>query len=70
MRIYNNISNNSEHIKQRCKSFIAELGTPVTVFCRNIGISPSAYHHWQKGMLKLADSTVERISEYLDKYGF
>lgn len=73
MRTYINNTNaaiNPETTKQRCKNFISEFGTPVTVFAQKIGISASSYHRWQKGFLKLADDTVERISDFLDKYGY
>lgn len=57
-------------LKDRCKKFTHELGIPITRFCRNINISTMAYYSWQSDDLKLAESTLKRINEYLSKYGF
>lgn len=61
---------NAEKLKSRCKEFISEIGIPTTRFCRNVSVSVSAYNTWQRGELKLADSTLERIDAYLKKYNF
>ena len=70
-----NINNNKikidqTEIKARAKKFIAELGIPVTCFCKNIGISSSAFNRWQRNDLNLSETTVNRISEYLKRYNF
>lgn len=57
-------------LKNRCKKFTHELGIPVTRFCRSINISTRAYYSWMSDDLKLAESTLKRIDEYLSKYGF
>lgn len=57
-------------VKERAKYFINELGIPVTVFSRKVGISRVAYVRWQIGDLNLSQQTEKRISDYLSKYGF
>lgn len=57
-------------LKERCAQMLRELGTPVTVFCRKVNISRSAYYAWQLDTLDLSNSTLERIDNYLTKYGF
>lgn len=57
-------------LQKRCKTMLAELGIPVTVFCRKINLSTCAYYGWQKDELRLSDATLARIDNYLSKYGF
>lgn len=57
-------------LKERAKKFIDELGVKVSVFSENVGISYISYYKWQKGNLKLSESTENRISDYLSRYGF
>ncbi len=54
----------------RCTRFLVELGIPVASFSRRVKLSPQSLYDWKKGKLKLADSTLKRIDEYLTKYGF
>ena len=54
----------------RCQHFLDELGFPATVLSRKIGISSQALYEWRRGNLNLADSTLQRIDEYLKKYNF
>ncbi len=54
----------------RCIRFLETLGIPTTVFCRNVKISPTAFYSWKNGNLTLSDSTLERIEDYIGKYGF
>lgn len=57
-------------LSERCFKFMRELGVPLSQFCRNINLSTTALRDWKKGRLKLSDSTLARIENYLDKYGF
>ena len=57
-------------LEKRCKQMIEELGIPVTAFCRNVNISASAYYAWHRGTIDLSAATLDRIDEYLKKYGF
>ena len=57
-------------MKARIQRFLNELQLPKTRFCRGIGISTQALNAWLRDDLKLADSTLKRIDEYLKRYGF
>lgn len=57
-------------LKDRCRRFLSELGVPVTRFCKNIELSTSSYHDWQRGRYGLSQNTLNRIERYLEKYGF
>jgi hypothetical protein len=57
-------------LEQRVKRFLLEFGVPVTEFCRRIDLSTSCYYEWRRGDLKLSDTTLKRIENYLTKYGF
>ena len=57
-------------LKERCKRMLDELSISVTGFCRKINISASAYYAWCRGTLELSTTTLDRINDYLTKYGF
>ncbi len=57
-------------LQERVNNFLSELGVPLTVFSKKVNLSASAIRSWQKGTLNLSDSALERIDEYLSKYGF
>lgn len=57
-------------LKERCKKMIDELSISVTGFCRKINISASAYYAWRRGAIELSTTTLNRIDNYLTKYGF
>ncbi len=59
-----------DDLKSRCDRFLFELGIPVTRFCGKISLSKSGYYGWKSGQLKLAETTLQRIDEYLKKYNF
>ena len=46
---------------------LKEIGIPVSVFCRKIGISQTAYYRWQTGDLRLSDEKETRIRQYVNK---
>lgn len=54
----------------RCQKFMATLGVPVTAFCRSVNILPTAFYSWKNGTMKLSDTTLTRIDEYLKNYNF
>lgn len=60
----------SELLKQRCDRFLLAFGTPVTKFCRMVSISCPAYYKARRGELELSDSTINRISSFLNGHGF
>jgi hypothetical protein len=49
---------------------MATLGVPVTAFCRSVNILPTAFYSWKNGTIKLSDTTLTRIDEYLKNYNF
>ena len=57
-------------IKERCRSFVSEIGLPVRSLCRHIGISDTAYYRWLKDDLRLSRETEQRIDLFLQKYNF
>lgn len=57
-------------LKERTKKFLNELGIPMTSFARNIGRSPQAIYGWFADRLKLSDTTLSKIEEFITKYGF
>lgn len=57
-------------LPERCKNFLNELGVPITKFCLNIKLSRTSLYEWLNGKINLTESTLNRIDEYLKKYGF
>ena len=57
-------------LKIRLNHFLEEMGVPVTQVCKRVNLSPQSLYDWRKDKLKLADSTLKRIDEYLSKYYF
>ena len=57
-------------LKQRVKNLIADLELPITVFCRKVQISQSAYYRWMDGTINFKEETEDRVRAVLDKYGF
>ncbi len=57
-------------LAERCKNFLNELGVPTTQFCKNIKLSRTSLYDWMNGKINLSASTLDRIDEYLKKYGF
>lgn len=55
-------------LKIRCKNILSEIGIPVTVFCRKIGISTASYYRWQNDDLRLAEETEKRIKSFIEKF--
>lgn len=57
-------------LRDRVQKFIDEFDMPITVFCRKIELTPDSYYKWKKGQLNLSEKTLQRISDYITKYGF
>ena len=64
------MNNTKQQLFERIDQFTGELGIPVTAFTRNVNISVSSYYKWRSGVLKISDIALQRIDEYLAKYGF
>lgn len=54
----------------RVSRFLDEMGTPVTKFCERVKIAGSTFYAWRAGQLALSDATLQRISDYIQKYNF
>ena len=57
-------------LRDRIQRFLTELEIPVTVFCRKIQVTTDSFYKWRKGQLNFSEKTLQRISDYLSKYGF
>lgn len=57
-------------IRTRAKTFLEELGIPVTAFARRVELSESSVRHWIGGYYVLSQKNLDRIDAYLSKYGF
>lgn len=57
-------------LKTRAKTFLEELGIPVTAFARRVELSESSVRHWIGGYYILSQKNLDRIDAYLSKYGF
>lgn len=57
-------------LKFRVKTFLDELGVPVTAFARRVGLSESSVRHWLGDHLELSKRNLDKIDAYLTKYGF
>lgn len=57
-------------LSERLQRFLNELGVPVTTVCRKINLSTRALYYWRDGKLNLSKSTLQRLDEYLSRYGF
>ena len=55
---------------KRCENFLTELSVPVTAFSAKVGLSPQALYSWRRGKLILSKASLQRIDDYLSKYGF
>lgn len=55
-------------VLQRAKDFIDELGLPVTRFAKCVGLSPDTIRQWLAGTLKLRESNVNRIDNFLKSF--
>lgn len=56
--------------KERCLSFISDLNLPVSRFCKNVEIFPTAYYRWQQDDLRLSENTENRIKNFLEQFGY
>ena len=57
-------------LRDRVERFLNEFGMPITVFCKKIEISPGYFYKWKVGKVNFSEETLQRISNYLSKYGF
>lgn len=57
-------------LRDRVQNFLNELEMPITVFCKKIEVSPSYFYKWRVGQVNFSEKTLQRISNFLSKYGF
>ena len=57
-------------LRDRVQKFLDEFEMPITVFCKKIEISPGYFYKWRVGQVNLSEEALNRISDYLSKYGF
>ena len=50
-------------LRERVKKFINEFGIPITVFSKNVNISPASYHKWIRGAFEFSEKRAEKISQ-------
>ena len=53
-------------LRNKVKSFLKVSGTPKTVFCKAVEISPTHFYAWLKGARIISDDLAERINVYID----
>lgn len=57
-------------IKTRTQKFLIELELPVTTFGRHVNLSRSAIYAWLHDQLNLGADAIQRIDDFITKYGF
>lgn len=55
---------------ERLNKFLDEVGVPMTVVARKVGLSPQAIYQWKSGTLRLSDVAQSRIDEYLKGFNY
>ena len=55
---------------ERLNKFLDEVGVPMTVVARKVGLSPQAIYQWKSGTLRLSDAAQLRIDEYLKGFNY
>lgn len=56
------------NLQQQTRKILDEIGIPVSVFCRRMQISDTAFYRWQNMDLKLSAETESRIKNYINKF--
>ena len=56
------------NLRQQTRKILDEIGIPVSVFCRKMQISDTAFYRWQKMDLKLSAETENRIQNYINQF--
>ncbi len=57
-----------EEIRERAINFCNELGLPYTRFAKNINLCGQSIRQWLLGNLKLKDSNVQKIDDFLKSF--
>lgn len=55
-------------LQEKAVIFFEKVGTPKTLFCQRIGISPKALYDWLNGKKCIGQATINKIDKYLSDY--
>ena len=55
-------------LKEKVKTFLEMSGTPKTVFCQRVGVSPMHFYAWLRGERNLSDELAGKIEHYINAY--
>ena len=61
---------NQEELKKRARRFTEELQVPISRFANKVGFDRSSYYRWLKGENVFSEAKLNKIDNYLKKYGF
>ena len=61
---------NQQALKQRVQNYIEDSGIPRTTFCKRINISTVYLYKWLHNERTFSDEIVERLTVYLNRYGY
>ncbi|CAG7568825.1 XRE family transcriptional regulator [Bacillus cereus] len=59
---------NNREVVYEYKDFMDKHGLQVNHFAKKVGLSRQAVSMWSNSKLNLAEDTLKRISDYMDKY--
>lgn len=54
-------------IQEQAKKTLHEVGIPISVFCRKMQISQTAYYRWLSGDLRLSADNESKIRKFIYK---
>lgn len=57
-------------LKKRSRQFVEIMGVQVTRFAANVGIGRSTLYMWWNDQIVISDTLMQKIEDYLTKYGF
>lgn len=61
---------NQNELRQRCILFLEELEYPVSRLAKKIGCARETLHRWKSGQFDFGAEKLNRLDEFLTKYGF
>lgn len=56
------------NLQKQTRKVLKDVGIPVSVFCRRLQISDTAFYRWQNMDLKLSAETENRIQNYINQF--
>lgn len=64
------IMNNQNELRTRCKNFLTELEYPVARLAKKIGCARETLHRWKNGSFDFGIEKLNKLDQFLSKYGF